>query len=129
MQDRSFWTDEESVAPMEAFAEEKPSLKALPGERFRIPVWRQVSVHSGDQFLTFNKMRFSLPAAWRGQKVWARYASPLLQLFSDENLIRQYVVEQGRRRYWKPEDFPPEARQMMNGGRSNAKPHLPHGHG
>jgi hypothetical protein len=101
---------------MEAFAKEKTKLKALPLERFTVPVWKRVSVHAGDQFLTFNKMRFSLPPVWRGRKVWARYASPLLQLFDEEILIRQYVVQRGQRRYWKPEDFPAEVREMMNGG-------------
>ena len=35
---------------------------------------RRVSVHAGDQFSSFDAMRFSLPPAWRGRTVWARYA-------------------------------------------------------
>ena len=104
------------VAPMEAFEEERATLKALPAERFRVPVWKQASVHAGDQFLTFNKRRFSLPAAWRGRRVWARYAAPLLQLYDNESLIRQYVVNDHQRIYWVEQDFPAEVRQMMNGG-------------
>ncbi|MCX6376505.1 MAG: hypothetical protein NTU88_10815, partial [Armatimonadetes bacterium] len=42
------------VAPMEAFEVERLTLKALPAERFQAPEWKQVSVHGGDQFLTFN---------------------------------------------------------------------------
>ena len=60
---------------MEAFEVERLTLKALPAERFEVPDWRHVSVHGGDQFLTFNKSRFSLPPAWRGLRVWARYAA------------------------------------------------------
>jgi len=104
------------VAPMEAFEEERQKLNALPVERFRVAVWKQVSVHSGDQFLTLLKRRFSLPAEWRGKSVWARYAQPLVQLFDAERLIRQYVVRPGVNRYWQPEDFPLETREMMNGG-------------
>jgi hypothetical protein len=104
------------VAPIEAFEVERQKLRSLPPERYQVAVWRQVRVHSGDQFLTFLKRRFSLPAEWRGRSVWARYATPLVQLFEEERLIRQYVVRPGVNRYWQPEDFPLEVREMMNGG-------------
>jgi hypothetical protein len=103
------------IAPMGAFQEEREKLKPLPAERFQVPVCKPVSVHAGDQFLTFDKKRFSLPAAWKGRSVWARYAAPLLQLYHDERLIRQYVVNGSQRIYWVPEDFPAEVREMMNG--------------
>jgi transposase len=105
------------VAPMEAFEVERSTLKALPAERFQAPEWKHVSVHAGDQFLTFNKSRFSLPPAWRGLRVWARYAAPLLQLYdNNEHLLRQYVLNDHQRIYWMAEDFPAEVRTMMNGG-------------
>ena len=104
------------VAPMEAFEVERSTLKALPAERFQAPEWKQVSVHGGDQFLTFNKRRFSLPPAWRGRRVWARYAAPTLQIYDNECLIRQYVLNDRQRIYWVAEDFPAEVRTMMNGG-------------
>ena len=104
------------VTPMEAFEVERPTLKALPAERFEVPEWKHVSVHAGDQFLTFNKRRFSLPVAWRGRRVWARYVAPILQLFDNEQLIRQYVLNDRQRIYWVEQDFPAEVRTMMNGG-------------
>ena len=105
------------IAPMDAIEAERPSLRPLPAERFSLPVWKRASVHGGDQFLTFNKLRFSLPPAWKGHRLWARYAAPLLQLYDDrEQLIRQYVVNDHDRVYWVPEDFPEEVREMMNGG-------------
>jgi transposase len=105
------------IPPMQAFEQEKLKLKALPEERFVVPEWKRCSVHSGDQFLTFHKRRFSLPARWRGREVWARYVAPVLDLYDDdEQLIRQYVTNRSERRYWKPEDFPAEVREMMNGG-------------
>jgi hypothetical protein len=75
------------VAPMEVFQEERQTLRPLPAERYEVAVWKQAVVHSGDQFLTFLKRRFSLPAQWRGKSVWARYAHPLVQLFDEERLI------------------------------------------
>jgi len=104
------------VAPMQAFELERQKMRALPAERYQVAVWKDVAVHSGDQFLTFLKRRFSLPRQWRGKVVSARYAAPLVQLFDAERLIRQYVVRAGINRYWQPEDFPLEVREMMNGG-------------
>ena len=105
------------IPPMEAFKQEKFTLKALPSERFVVPRWKRCKVHAGDQFLTFAKMRFSLPPRGKGREVWARYAAPVLDLYDDEEqLIRQYVIKHGERRYWKPEGFPAEVREMMNGG-------------
>lgn len=105
------------VPPMEAFEQERQRLKRLPEERYQVPVWKQVNVHSGDQFLTFDKKRFSLPPAWRGHTVWARYTAPLLGVYDEqEKLIRQYVVRPDVSLYWQPEDFPQEVREMINGG-------------
>jgi len=104
------------VTPREAFEAERATLKALPVERFQVPEWKHVHVHAGDQFLTFTKRRFSLPPAWKGRQVWARYTAPILQLFDNETLIRQYVTNDRQRIYWVAQDFPEEVRTMMNGG-------------
>jgi len=104
------------VPPIEAFETEHPVLKRLPAQRFEAPLWKRVTVHRGDQFVTFNKMYFSLPPKWRGQTLWACYSAPVLRLYSQESLVRQYVVRPGQRRYWNPEDFPPEVQRMMDGG-------------
>lgn len=104
------------IAPMEAFEAEREKLKPLPAERFQVAVWKKATVHSGDQFLTFMKRRFALPVQWRGKVVWVRYATPLVQLYDEEVLIREYLLRSGVNRYWHPEDFPSEVREMMNGG-------------
>ena len=105
------------VPPLEAFEQERPKLKAIPAERYEVAVWKQVTVHPGDQFLSFQKRRFSLPPAWKGRSLWARYAEPLLALYDDQDrTIRQYVVRPGVYRYWVPEDFPEGVREMMDGG-------------
>lgn len=104
------------VAPVEAFEVEREHLKPVPAERFQVSVWKKATVHSGDQFLTFQKRRFALPVKWRGKVVWARYAPPMVQLYDNELLIREYALRPGVNRYWHPEDFPLEVREMMNGG-------------
>lgn len=104
------------IPPAEAFVQEKASLKALPEDRFAVPVWKKVTVHSGDQFVTFNTMRFSLPYKWRGMRVWARFSRPFFDLYYDEQRIRRYVLVNGEKRYWHTDDFPEGIREMMTGG-------------
>jgi transposase len=105
------------VPPLEAFEQERQKLKAIPQERYEVAVWKQATVHPGDQFVSFQKRRFSLPPQWKGWTIWLRYVQPLLQLYDgQEGLIRQYVVRPGIQRYWVPEDFPEGVREMMDGG-------------
>lgn len=105
------------LAPMDVFEqEERARLKPLPPERFEVPVWRSVTVHSGDQFVTFQRMYFSMPPHLRGRTLWACYTAPILRFYDGETLVRQYVVRSGQMRYWQPEDFPPEVERMMDGG-------------
>ncbi len=104
------------IAPLEAFETEHAALKRLPEQRFVVPLWKRVTVHRGDQFVTFNKMYFSLPPKWRGQTLWACYSAPVLRLYSQESLVRQYVVRPGQKRYWNPDDFPAAVQHMMDGG-------------
>lgn len=72
-------------------------------------------MHGGNQFLTFNKGRFSLAPARRGRRVWARYCAPIQQLFDNETIIRQYVLNDRQRIYWVEQEFPEEVRTMING--------------
>ena len=104
------------VPPMEAFEREKETLKKLPEERFEAPVWQEVPVHGGDQFFSFQKKRFSMPSEYRGKKVWVRYVKPLLRVYWQEQVVREYVINGQQKLYWVPEDFPEVVREMINGG-------------
>jgi transposase len=55
------------IPPEEAFITERNALKSLPEARFEPAVWKTAKVHSGDGFLTYNKMRFAVPAKYRGK--------------------------------------------------------------
>ena len=105
------------VAPMEAFAQERTVLKTLPDQRFETPVWRR------GQCACRRPVRELRHDALLGTAGVARthgvgvLCAPLLRLFDDqERLIRQYVVEPGKRLYWVDEDFPAEVRQMIDRG-------------
>lgn len=101
--------------PVEVFERhEKVALKPLPGERFEVPHWKEVKVHP-DQFFEYQKKRYSLPAKYCRKKVWVRQNGPILRVFHEHSLIREYVIKQQRVNYI-PEDFPETVREMINGG-------------
>jgi len=103
------------LKPWEVYEEiEKPILKKLPEERFEIPVWKQAKVHP-DQFVQFEKKRYSLPAKYRGELVWIRKSGNRIRIFQEHRMIREYLIPKGHRAYEK-NDFPEIIREMMDGG-------------
>lgn len=93
---------------------EKAYLGPLPWDRFEAPLWKEVPVHP-DQFFTYDGKRYSLPATYRGEKVWIRENGRVLRVFFAHKLIREYVVTSKVINY-VPEDFPETVREMMDGG-------------
>jgi transposase len=106
------------IPPLQAFEDtEKATLKALPAERFEVPVWKEVCVHRGDGFFSFLQKRYAVPPMYRRcRKVWVRYTerTHLMRVFFDYRLIREYVVDSQRVNYL-PEDFPEALSEMMHG--------------
>jgi hypothetical protein len=104
-----------NMKPMEVFDTiEKALLKKLPEERFVTPVWKKAKVHP-DQFVQFEKKRYSLPPRYRGEEVWVRRTGFLVKIFFQYKLIREYVVPRGNSTYEKT-DFPKHTREMLSGG-------------
>ncbi len=103
------------LKPMEVFETiEKPLLKQLPEERFKTPVWKKAKVHP-DQFVQFEKKRYSLPPRYRGEDVFVRRTGNLVKIFYQYKLIREFVVPRGHATYEKT-DFPENTREMLSGG-------------
>jgi transposase len=103
------------IPPEEAFITERNALKSLPEARFEPAVWKTAKVHSGDGFLTYNKMRFAVPAKYRGKQVAVRATSRLIEIFSGTERIRGYPYEPGTRVYYFKSDFPAEKQAMLDG--------------
>ncbi len=102
------------LKPMEVFeAIEKPLLKKLPEDRFRIPVWKKAKVHS-DQYVQFEKKRYSLPPKYRGEEVMVRRTGNLVKIFFQYKLIREFTVPKGYYVFEKT-DFPEFKREMVAG--------------
>jgi hypothetical protein len=93
---------------------ERKHLKELPANRFEIPLWKEVKVHP-DQFIQFEKRRYSLPSQYRGNVLWARKKGHILDIFKDSQLIRSYAIT-GKNVTYTESDFPEVVREMMNGG-------------
>ena len=103
------------IPPLRAFNDqEKQALKPLPEEVFSAPVWKKAKVHA-DQFFSFDKNRYSLPAKYRGKDVWLKNDDPMLYIYHEYNLIRTYIIT-GRKVTFQESDFPEVIREMMNGG-------------
>jgi len=103
------------IAPEEAFVTEQNALKPLPEARFEPATWKYPKVHSGDGFLSYNKMRFAVPAKYRGKEVAVRATSRLVEIFYGTERIRAYPYEPGTRVYYFKSDFPAEKLAMMDG--------------
>lgn len=93
---------------------EQKHLKALPTNRFEIPLWKEVKVHP-DQFIQFEKKRYSLPARYKGETLQARKKGHILDIFRDFELIRSYAIT-GKNVTYTESDFPEVVREMMNDG-------------
>lgn len=101
--------------PEEAFMAEQNALKPLPESRFEPASWAYPKVHKGDGFLSYHKMRFAVPAKYRGKQVAVRATSRLIEIFHGPERIRVYPYEPGTRVYYFKSDFPAEKQAMMDG--------------
>jgi hypothetical protein len=93
---------------------EQTVLKALPGERFCIPRWKEAAVHA-DHYVQFDKKAYSVPSAYVGKKVWLRNVNKLIQIFYHEQLIKQHTVTANfRHTDWN--DFPQNVKAALDHG-------------
>ena len=102
--------------PYEVFEkEEQPLLKPLNPVRFEVPEWKEVTVHA-DQFFSFNKKRYAMPAKYRGSRLLCSRTGALLKVFDKNHThLRTYAIGKDRIQYCKG-DFPESYEAMMNSG-------------
>lgn len=101
------------IPPLLAFEEEKKHLKKLPEHRFEVPVWKLVKVHP-DQFIQFEKCRYSVPYTFKGDSLMACKTGNILRLFKDSIVIKEHVMT-GKHIIYDKNDFPEVVREMMDG--------------
>jgi len=101
-------------SPAEVFmTEEKEKLKALPCERFELPLWKEAKVHP-DHHIVFDKSYYSLPTRYVGKKVWARGGFNTVQIFYEGELIKTHQRAY-RAGTWRTDerDYPPEKSRYL----------------
>lgn len=100
--------------PSEVFiSEERETLKALPSERFELPLWKEAKVHP-DHHIVFDKSYYSLPTRYVGKKLWARGGFNTVQILYEGELIKthQRAYRPGT---WRTDegDYPPEKSRYL----------------
>lgn len=101
-------------APSDLFTtEEQQHLKALPGERFDLPLWKKAKVHP-DHHIVFDQSFYSLPTRFVGKDVWVRGGLHVVHIFSEGELIKthQKATRPGMRRTDEG-DYPPEQSRYL----------------
>lgn len=101
--------------PCEVFLEvEQKALKPLPAEAFVVSVWKDAKVHP-DQFIQFEKKRYSLPSKYVGLKVQVKRVKSLVTIYHDHKKIRQYTVPRDGIAL-TPGDLPEHSETILNEG-------------
>lgn len=100
--------------PFEVFTrDEKPRLKALPAERFDMPLWKEAKVHP-DHHIVFEKNYYSLPTRYVGKRLWVRGGMQALQVFFDGELVKTHPRSYAEGAWVTDEgDYPPEKSRYL----------------
>lgn len=99
--------------PLDLFAEEKPSLRALPATRWDPVVWKNPKVQD-DLLIQFDKAFYSAPCKYIGQRVMAAGDSRFVRIFFDEQEIACHIRA---RKPWEKvkrlDHYPPNAVEYL----------------
>jgi transposase len=104
-----------NLKPYDIFIEkEQPQLQSLPDEPFVIAQWKQATVHA-DHYIQFKKQFYSVPHAYVGKTVWLRATDKRIEIYFDNNLIKQHVITD-RLRHTDFNDFPENIKAALDDG-------------
>jgi hypothetical protein len=103
------------MKPYTVFTEvEQPNLKKLPSDEFIIAQWKKAIVHP-DCYIQFNKKSYSVPFSYVGKSLWIRGTEKMIQVFYNEQLIKQHTVSNNYRNT-DFNDFPENVNHVINTG-------------
>jgi len=101
--------------PYKLFTEiEQPLLLPLPLEPYEAALWKEATVHP-DHYIQVNKKAYSIPHPYVGKKVWVKVTHNLVQVYYNDQLIKQHPVAQGFRQT-DFNDFPENVQHAINTG-------------
>jgi len=103
------------LKPYQVFIEkEQPQLRKLPEQPFEISKWKEAKVHP-DCYIQYNKKTFTVPDRFVGKTVWIRATHKILQVYHQENLIKQHVITKNTR-HMDLKDFPENMQAVLDKG-------------
>ena len=95
--------------------EEKPKLIHLPEQPFDAAFWKEATVHP-DHYIQVQKKSYSVPHPYVGKKVWVKVSQNTVQIYHNEQLIKQHTVPRHGYRQTDPNDFPDNIRAALDRG-------------
>jgi transposase len=103
------------LKPYPTFSDqEQPQLKPLPVQPFDLAQWKQAKVHP-DHYIQFNNKAYSVPHRLVGKTVWVRGTHKIVQIYDQQQLIKQHTVPKGFRQT-DINDFPPNFQAVLDKG-------------
>jgi transposase len=100
------------LKPYEVFQNlEREKLLPLPATHFEVATWKEAKVHV-DQFVQFEKKYYSVPQKYIGQTVWIRGSEKLIEIFYQQERIKQHVRSH-QTRLFDHSDFPENVQVML----------------
>lgn len=93
---------------------EQPQLLPLPLEPYEAALWKEATVHP-DHYIQVNKKAYSIPHPYVGKKVWVKVTHTLVQVYYNDQLIKQHLIGKGFRQT-DFNDFPDNVRYALDTG-------------
>lgn len=78
------------VSPNELFVREAAQLKALPAERYDVPVWKKCTVSRAAR-IHFERSTYSVPEKYIGKEVMTAGYWHKIRIYSDDELITEHI--------------------------------------
>ena len=94
---------------------EQPHLLPLPQEPFDAAYWREAKVHP-DHYIQVQKKSYSVPHPYVGKTVWVKVAHHTVQIYYNEQLIKQHTVPRHGNRQTDRNDFPENLQVVLDRG-------------
>jgi transposase len=93
---------------------EQPMLLPLPLEPYEAALWKEATVHP-DHYIQVDKKAYSIPHPYVGKKVWVKVTHTLVQVYYNDQLIKQHLIGTGYR-HTDFNDFPDNVRHALDTG-------------
>lgn len=101
--------------PYRVFIEtELPQLLPLPSQQFEPALWKEATVHP-DHYIQVCKKSYSVPHPYVGKRVLVKVAANIVQIYYNEQLIKQHTVARGFRQT-DIKDFPENLQYALDTG-------------